>query len=319
MSTPKLNIIFAGTPEFAAKHLEHLITAGYNIVACYTQPDRPAGRGKKLQPSAVKQIAIEHNIPVCQPASLKSEDALAELAQWNADLMVVVAYGLLLPQAALDTPKFGCINVHGSLLPKWRGAAPIQRSVLTGDTQTGVTIMQMDIGLDTGDMLHIETCDITQQDTSGSVYEKLQIIGPKALVTTLKQIESGEAVAVKQDEHLATYAHKLTKQEALINWTLSAIEIERQIRGYQPWPVAYTTFNGNTVKVLNADVISNSNEPAGEIISVDKTGIVIATSTGAIKITKLQPPGKKPMSVADFINGRSDWVQPGVNLAQETH
>jgi methionyl-tRNA formyltransferase len=314
VTTKKLNIIFAGTPEFAAKHLEHLIANNYNIVACYTQPDRPAGRGKKLQPSAVKQVALENNIPVCQPQSLKDEEALTELSNWNADLMIVVAYGLLLPKAALDAPKHGCINVHGSLLPKWRGAAPIQRSVLAGDVETGVTIMQMDIGLDTGDMLLVEKCDITNQDTSGSIYEKLQIIGPKALLKTVDQIESAEITPIQQDNELATYAHKLTKQEALIDWTLSAIEIERNIRGYQPWPVAYTELSGNIVKVWQAEVISSSSKPAGEIISADKSGITVSTSDGAIKITQLQPQGKKPMLVADFINGRADWVTLGSNL-----
>ena len=314
MTDKKLNIIFAGTPEFAAKHLEYLITNNYNIVACYTQPDRPAGRGKKLQPSAVKQVALENNIPVCQPQSLKTDEALAELASWNADLMIVVAYGLLLPKAALDTPTHGCINVHGSLLPKWRGAAPIQRAVLTGDSETGVTIMQMDVGLDTGDMLLIEKCEITEQDTSGSIYEKLQLIGPKALTSTVDKIAAGDIKPIKQDNALATYAHKLTKQEALINWTLSAIEVERHIRGYQPWPVAYTNLGGNTVKVLQAQVVEVDNKPAGEIINADKTGITVATSDGAIKITQLQPQGKKPMSVTDFINGRADWVKPGKNL-----
>lgn len=314
MSDKKLNIIFAGTPEFAAKHLEHLIANNYNIIACYTQPDRPAGRGKKLQPSAVKQIALEHNIPVCQPQSLKTDEALDELSAWNADLMIVVAYGLLLPKAALDAPKYGCINVHGSLLPKWRGAAPIQRSVLTGDAETGVTIMQMDVGLDTGDMLLVEKCDITDQDTSGSIYEKLQLIGPNALTKTVDQIEAGTTTPVKQNDALATYAHKLTKQEALIDWTLPAIEVERAIRGYQPWPVAYTNLSGNTVKVLQAEIVTFSDKPAGEIISADKTGITVATASGAIKITQLQPQGKKPMSVTDFINGRADWVKPGTNL-----
>jgi methionyl-tRNA formyltransferase len=310
----KLNIIFAGTPEFAAKHLEYLIANNYNIVACYTQPDRPAGRGKKLQPSAVKQVALEHNIPVCQPPSLKTEEALTELASWNPDLMIVVAYGLLLPKAALETPTHGCINVHGSLLPKWRGAAPIQRSVLAGDAETGVTIMQMDIGLDTGDMLLIEKCDITSEDTSGSIYEKLQLIGPQALVKTVDKIAASDITPIKQDDELATYAHKLTKQEALIDWTLSAIEVERNIRGYQPWPVAYTSFEGNTVKVWQAQVVVAENKSAGEIITADKTGITVATSNGAIKITQLQPQGKKPMSVADFINGRADWAKPGNNL-----
>lgn len=317
MSGKDLNIIFAGTPEFAAKHLEALIEQGYNVTACYTQPDRPAGRGKKLQPSAVKQVALEHNIPVCQPESLKTDEALEELASWNSDLMIVVAYGLLLPKAALDTPKHGCINVHGSILPKWRGAAPIQRAVLEGDAKTGVTIMQMDVGLDTGDMLHIETCDITSDDTSGSVYEKLQAIGPDALLATVDKIAVGDITPEKQNDTLATYAHKLSKQEAEIDWTLSADVIERKIRGYQPWPVAHTQLSGNVVKVWKSEVVINNNAVAGEIISADKNGIVIGAGQNAIKITQLQPQGKKAMAVTDFINGRADWVTPGTNLIKQ--
>ena len=314
MSGKDLKVIFAGTPEFAAKHLVALIEQKYNVVACYTQPDRPSGRGKKLQPSAVKQVALEHNIPVCQPLSLKSDEALAELAKWDADLMIVVAYGLLLPKAALDTPKFGCINVHGSILPKWRGAAPIQRSVLSGDKETGVTIMQMDVGLDTGDMLLIRTCDITEQDTSGSIYSKLEEIGPGALLETVEQIAAGTVKAEKQNDELATYAHKLTKQEAQIDWTLTAEQIAQNVRGYQPWPVAYADIQGNTVKIWQVEVSEESNKPAGEVISANKTGIVVATGKGSIKIIQLQPPGKKAMLAADFLNGRQDWVTPGTNL-----
>ncbi len=314
MSGKDLKVIFAGTPEFAAKHLAALIEQEYNVVACYTQPDRPSGRGKKLQPSAVKQVALENNIPVCQPLSLKSDEALAELAKWDADLMIVVAYGLLLPKAALDTPKFGCINVHGSILPKWRGAAPIQRAVLSGDKETGVTIMQMDVGLDTGDMLLIRTCDITEQDTSGSIYSKLEEIGPGALLETVEQIAAGTVKAEKQNDELATYAHKLTKQEAQIDWTLTAEQIAQNVRGYQPWPVAYADIQGNTVKIWQVEVSEESNKPAGEVISADKTGIVIATGKGSIRIIQLQPPGKKAMLAADFLNGRQDWVTPGTNL-----
>lgn len=314
MSGKELRVIFAGTPEFAAKHLEVLIEHKYNVVACYTQPDRPSGRGKKLQPSAVKQIALENNIPVCQPLSLKNEDAQTELESWNADLMIVVAYGLLLPKAALDTPKFGCINVHGSILPKWRGAAPIQRSVLSGDKETGVTIMQMDVGLDTGDMLLIETCPITKEDTSGSIYTKLENIGPDALLKTVEQIAAGTVSAEKQNDELATYAHKLTKQEAEIDWSESAHIIDQKVRGYQPWPVAYTKIQDNAVKIWQVEIVESSSKPAGEIISADKSGIVVAAGSNAIKIIQLQPPGKKAMTAADFLNGRQDWVTPGTNL-----
>lgn len=314
MSKKELRVIFAGTPEFAAKHLEALIAQKHNVVACYTQPDRPSGRGKKLQPSAVKQVALDNDIPVCQPLSLKNEEAQVELASWDADLMIVVAYGLLLPKAALDTPKFGCINVHGSILPKWRGAAPIQRSVLAGDKETGVTIMQMDIGLDTGDMLLIETCPITKEDTSGSIYAKLENIGPGALLKTVEQIAAGTVSAEKQNDELATYAHKLTKQEAEIDWSESAQIIDQKVRGYQPWPVAYAKIQDNAVKVWQVEMVDVSGKPAGEIISADKSGIVVATGNGAINILQLQPPGKKAMSAADFLNGRQDWVIPGTNL-----
>lgn len=315
MTGKDLKIIFAGTPEFAADHLSALIANGYNIVSCYTQPDRPAGRGKKLQPSAVKQVALEHDIPVCQPESLKNEDAQQQLASFDADLMIVVAYGLLLPKVVLDTPTHGCINVHGSILPKWRGAAPIQRAVLEGDAETGVTIMQMDIGLDTGDMLLIEKCEITADDTSGSIYQKLQKIGPTALLTAVEDIAAGNITPEKQDDSQATYAHKLTKQEANIDWQQSASVIERQIRGYQPWPVAYTSFADNVVKVWQAEVVNEAhNKAPGTILSADKNGIIIATGDGSLNITQLQPPGKKAMSAADFINGRSDWVTPGTQL-----
>ncbi|GAA0306588.1 methionyl-tRNA formyltransferase [Psychrosphaera haliotis] len=312
MTSSPLRIVFAGTPEFAAQHLSHLITENFNIVGCYTQPDRPAGRGKKLQPSAVKSVALEHDIPVFQPQTFKVEEAQQELAALNADLMIVVAYGLILPKAVLDTPKLGCINVHGSILPKWRGAAPIQRAVLTGDAQTGVTIMQMDIGLDTGDMLLIETCDIESTDTSGSVYEKLQQLGPKALVTAVNKIANNDIVAIKQDDNEATYAHKLTKEEAIINWSDSAEQIERNIRGYQPWPVATTQLAENTIKIWQANVVSESTSAApGTILSADKNGIAIATGNGVLNIMQLQPPGKKPMSASDFVNGRGEWVVPG--------
>ena len=301
MSAKQLKVIFAGTPEFAAKHLEALIANEYNVVACYTQPDRPSGRGKKLQPSAVKQLALEHEIPVCQPESLKGEEAQAELEKWHADLMIVVAYGLLLPKAVLDMPKHGCINVHGSILPKWRGAAPIQRSVLAGDKETGVTIMQMDVGLDTGDMLLIKTCPITDEDTSGSIYNKLEQIGPDALLETVEKIADGSVVAEKQNDNEATYAHKLTKLEAEIDWSESAQIISQKIRGYQPWPVAYAQIQGNPVKVWQVEVLANTSQPAGEIISADKSGIIVATGDGAIKILQLQPPGKKAMLAADFL------------------
>ena len=314
MTDKKLRIVFAGTPDFAAKHLAKLIAEKHQVVACYTQPDRPAGRGKKLQPSAVKMLSQEHQIPVFQPESFKDDEAVAELQQLNADLMIVVAYGLLLPKVVLDTPRLGCINVHGSILPKWRGAAPIQRSVLEGDLETGVTIMQMDEGLDTGDMLLIKTCAIEPTDTSGSIYNKLEFVGPDALIEAIDLIAQNNLSATAQNNEQATYAKKLTKQEAEINWQDSAEVIDRKIRGYQPWPVAFTNIKNNPVKIWQASFEAQSNKPAGEVISADKTGIRIATGNGVINITQLQPPGKKAMSATDFLNGRQDWVTPGSNL-----
>lgn len=219
-----LRIIFAGTPDFAARHLDALLSSQHQIVGVFTQPDRPAGRGNKLTPSPVKVLAEQHNLPVFQPVSLRPEDNQKLVSDLNADVMVVVAYGLILPKAVLDMPRLGCINVHGSLLPRWRGAAPIQRALWAGDAETGVTIMQMDVGLDTGDMLHKVSCPITAQDTSATLYDKLAEMGPQGLLATLAELANGTATPEKQDEALVTYAEKLSKEEARLNWTLSAAQ-----------------------------------------------------------------------------------------------
>jgi len=306
--TQPLRIVFAGTPDFAARHLQALIDSQHQVIAVYSQPDRPAGRGKKLKASEVKQLAVENNIDVYQPESLKVESEQQILADLNADIMVVVAYGLILPQTILDTPRLGCINVHGSILPRWRGAAPIQRAIWAGDKESGVTIMQMDLGLDTGDMLDITTCEITPDETSASLYTKLAQLGPKALIETLPEIANGTAKAVIQDEAQANYAHKLSKQEADIDWTMDADQIERNIRSFNPWPVCFTQMSGNTVKIYQAKVVELTGEP-GTVLASDKTGITIATGQNAIKIEQLQPQGKKPMSAQDFLNGRADWVE----------
>ncbi|MCO7191271.1 methionyl-tRNA formyltransferase [Pseudoalteromonas sp. XMcav2-N-2] len=305
-----LRIVFAGTPDFAAKHLAALIASHHDVVAVYSQPDRPAGRGKKLKASEVKTLALEHNLPVYQPQSLKSDDAQSELAALNADVMVVVAYGLLLPKAILDTPRLGCLNVHGSILPRWRGAAPIQRAIWAGDKETGVTIMQMDEGLDTGDMLHIATCPIDANETSASLYHKLAELGPDALVETLNKLAEDKLSAEPQDDAQANYAKKLSKEEANIDWAMDAVQIERNIRAFNPWPVCYTQMQGQTVKVWQASVVAQQGTP-GQVLSADKTGITIACGEQALTITQLQPQGKKPMSAQDFLNGRSDWVTPG--------
>lgn len=310
-----LRIVFAGTPDFAARHLAALLSSEHEVIAVYTQPDRPAGRGKKLTASPVKNIALEHNIPVYQPENFKSDEAKQALADLNADIMVVVAYGLLLPQAVLDTPKLGCINVHGSILPRWRGAAPIQRSIWAGDAETGVTIMQMDIGLDTGDMLKIATLPIEATDTSASMYEKLADLGPQALIDCLADIAADKAVPVKQDDELANYAKKLSKEEARINWSEDAAHIERCVRAFNPWPMSHFEAAENSIKVWQSRVAEQtSDKPAGTIVQADKTGIYVATGNGVLVLEQLQVPGKKAMPVQDILNSRASWFEVGTQL-----
>ncbi|MEF1288233.1 methionyl-tRNA formyltransferase [Vibrio sp. M260118] len=314
MSKP-LKIVFAGTPDFAARHLAALLSSEHDVIAVYTQPDRPAGRGKKLTASPVKNIALEHDIPVFQPENFKSDEAKQQLADLNADIMVVVAYGLLLPQSVLDTPKLGCINVHGSILPRWRGAAPIQRSIWAGDAETGVTIMQMDIGLDTGDMLKIATLPIETSDTSATMYEKLAELGPDALVECLADIAKGKAVPEKQDDALANYAKKLSKEEARIDWNDDAEHIERCVRAFNPWPMSHFEAAENSIKVWQSRVDDQATDkPAGTILQADKTGIYIATGNGVLVLEQLQVPGKKAMSVQDILNSRASWFEVGTQL-----
>ena len=314
-----LNIIFAGTPDFAAQHLQALLASQHQVIAVYTQPDKPAGRGKKLQPSAVKQLALAHNLPIFQPKSLRKEEAQQQLAQLNADVMVVVAYGLILPKAVLAMPRLGCLNVHGSLLPRWRGAAPIQRAIWAGDEQTGVTIMQMDEGLDTGDMLHKVSCEISKDETSASLYQKLATLAPKALIEVLDHLDEGKYPPQAQQNEFSNYAEKLSKEEAKLDWSSSAAQLERCIRGFNPWPISWletTDAQGNKqiLKVYQATVLPHQNQTAGTVLQVNKQGIQIATADGVLNITQLQPAGKKPMTVQDFLNGRSDWFEVGKQL-----
>lgn len=305
-----LRIVFAGTPDFAARHLAALLSSEHEVIAVYTQPDRPAGRGKKLTASPVKNIALEHDIPVYQPVNFKSDEAKQELKDLNADIMVVVAYGLLLPQAVLDTPKLGCINVHGSILPRWRGAAPIQRSIWAGDAQTGVTIMKMDIGLDTGDMLKIATLPIEATDTSATMYDKLAELGPQALVECLADIASGNAAPEKQNDDEANYASKLSKDEAKIDWNQPAEFIERCVRAFNPWPMSFFSVEENNIKVWQSRVEDNATESvAGTILKADKTGIYVATGQGTLVLEQIQIPGKKAMPVSDVLNSKASWFE----------
>lgn len=325
MTTP-LKVIFAGTPDFAAQHLAALINSKHDVIAVYCPPDKPSGRGKKLTACTTKLLALEHNIIVEQPVNFKSEAAQQQLAQYDADIMVVVAYGLLLPEVILNAPRLGCINVHGSILPKWRGAAPIQRSLEAGDNKTGVTIMQMDKGLDTGDMILTAQCDIENTDTSASLYEKLANLGPTALLETLDLMAQLNYKAsdhnIAQDNELATYAKKLDKAEAELNWQLSAEQLHRKIRAYIPWPVAQFTFTESetepkqhTLRVWQASVQEyQGNAAPGTIIKADKNGIEVATPNGALRLEVIQLPGKKALPVKDLLNGRSDWFVVGSNI-----
>ncbi|GAB2933999.1 methionyl-tRNA formyltransferase [Hafnia psychrotolerans] len=311
-----MRIVFAGTPDFAAHHLDALFTSGHQVVGVFTQPDKPAGRGNKLASSPVKVLAASHNIPVYQPKSLRSAESQQLIAELDADIMVVVAYGLILPQAVLDMPKLGCINVHGSLLPRWRGAAPIQRALWAGDTHTGITIMQMDIGLDTGDMLHKIECVIEPEDTSANLYNKLAKLGPVGMLTTLEQLASGTAHAEVQDEALVTYAEKLSKEEARIDWSLPASQLERCIRAFNPWPMSYFLIHEQPVKVWHATVLAQQSRALpGTLISATKNGIQVATSDGILNILQLQPAGKKNMSAQDILNSRREWFTEGTVFA----
>ena len=310
-----LNIIFAGTPDFAARHLDALLSSGHNVVGVFTQPDRPAGRGNKLTASPVKQLAEQHNLPVFQPKSLRPEENQQLVADLRADVMVVVAYGLILPAPVLAMPRLGCINVHGSLLPKWRGAAPIQRSLWAGDSETGVTIMQMDVGLDTGDMLYKLACPIGPEDTSATLYSKLAELGPEGMLVTLSQLADGTAKPEVQDESLVSYAEKLSKEEAKLDWSLSATQLERCIRAFNPWPVSYFTVDDQPVKVWKATVLPHLDRHPGKILQADKNGIQVATADGVLNIEELQPAGKKPMKAQDLLNSRREWFTPGNILA----
>jgi methionyl-tRNA formyltransferase len=311
-----LRIIFAGTPDFAARHLDALLSSQHQVVGVFTQPDRPAGRGKKLMPSPVKVLATEKNIPVFQPASLRPAENQELVSSLNADVMVVVAYGLILPKAVLDMPRLGCINVHGSLLPRWRGAAPIQRSLWAGDAETGVTIMQMDVGLDTGDMLVKLSCPIEATDTSATLYDKLANLGPQGLLETLNQLATGLATPEVQSEELVTYAEKLSKEEARIDWSLSAAQLERCIRAFNPWPMSWLEIDGQPVKIWQASVINQLTDAApGTIIETNKQGIQVATGEGILNLESLQPAGKKAMTAQDLLNSRSEWFKPGALLA----
>lgn len=300
-----MKIIFAGTPTFAAKSLEAILAQHYDVLAVLTQPDRPAGRGMQLTQSHVKQLAIQRGITVMQPPTLKSTEIQHQLAKLQADVMVVAAYGLILPETVLALPRHGCLNIHASLLPRWRGAAPIQRAILAGDEETGVTIMQMDEGLDTGDMLLKKTCPIATNDTAQTLLEKLTQLGSVLILEALSELDKGSLMPAAQDSAYATYANKLTKSEAQLDWTKSAKHLERAVRGYNPFPVAFTKMHGTTIKIWQAAAYDDIHGEPGKVIEIGKRGILVACGEGALGLEVLQRPNGKALSINQFLQGYS--------------
>lgn len=308
----KFRVVFAGTPDFAARHLAHLLANQFQLVSAYSQPDRPSGRGKKLVPTPVKALAEAHGIPVKQPLRLDAE-ALAELADLKPDVMVVVAYGLLLPPAALALPRLGCVNVHASLLPRWRGAAPIERAILAGDPETGVSIMQMDAGLDTGPVLATASTPIGDEDNSEALADRLVTLGGETLVSTLNQLAGGTARAIAQPEAGVLYAHKLRKEEAGIRWTETAATIDRQIRAFYPRSPAYCLYQGQRLRILRAQVRRGAvaGIAAGTVVDMDGDVMTIACGTDALAVSHVQLEGKNPMTLRELLNGRAGFFARG--------
>ncbi|NLJ89512.1 MAG: methionyl-tRNA formyltransferase [Clostridiales bacterium] len=314
-----MNIIFMGTPDLAATVFEKLIESDHNILAAVTQPDRPVGRGKKIKYSPVKELALEHNIPVLQPIKAREEDFIKELENYNPDLIVVAAYGQILPESILNLPKYGCINVHTSLLPKYRGASPIQWAIMNGDEKTGVTIMHMEASLDTGDIIIQEEVIIDKKETAATLHDKLAICGGNLLLEAIKLLEEGRAPRIKQDDSKATYVKTIDKSEGSIDFSEPAQVIERKIRGLNPWPSAYTFLKGQNLKVWEAQVLredearlSSKEAIPGQIIDVSDKGLIVKTGDGYLNLLEIQLAGKKRMKVADFLRGNK--VEVGTEL-----
>ena len=306
-----MRLIFAGTPEFAATALKALIAAGHDIPLVLTQPDRPAGRGMKLKASPVKEVALAHGLPVAQPENLKTEEARRPIQDVSADLMVVAAYGLILPQSVLDMPSLGCVNIHASLLPRWRGAAPIHRAIEAGDRETGITLMQMDKGLDTGAMLRRAVLPILDSDTTGSLHDKLAELGAREIVALLPELAADRVAATPQDDALATYAAKIGKDDARLDWSRPAIELDRRVRAFNPFPGAFCLLAGEPLKIWRATPAAGTGTP-GNILNVDRQSIRVACGEGALEITEVQKAGGKRLPVEAFLSGHG--LRPGARL-----
>lgn len=301
-----LRIVYAGTPEFAVPALQALLNSAHHVVTVYTQPDRPAGRGRHITASAVKQCAINHNIPVEQPLNFRNDESLERLRGYHPDVMVVAAYGLILPQAVLDIPRFGCINIHASLLPRWRGAAPIQRAILDGDQQTGITLMRMEAGLDTGSMLRVARIDIGQHETAAQLHDRLAALGANLLLPLINELPGALEEAVIQPNNHITYAKKISKEEAKVNWQQPAIQIDRQVRAFNPWPIAETTLSGKQLRIWEAQAREISHSAAsGTVVHADANGIQVACGVNLLNITRLQLAGRNVMSATDFIKAHA--------------
>lgn len=301
-----MRIVFAGTPDFAVPALDALSYAGHEIVAVYTRPDRPAGRGRKLHPSPVKQRATALGLSVVQPANFKEAASLERLRTYRPDLMVVVAYGLLLPQSVLDLPRFGCINIHASLLPRWRGAAPIQRAIAAGDAETGISIMRMDAGLDTGPVLITHALPIADDETGGSLHDRLAALGAEAVVEAVRGLEAGVLAPVPQAATGVTYAAKLSKEEARIDWREAATTVERKVRAFNPWPVAFTQLDGEVLRIWGGQALPTSATAVpGTVVAASKAGIDVATGDGVFRILTLQRAGGRKLGADEFVNARS--------------
>ena len=312
MQPQQLRTIFMGTPDFALQTLQGLIDAGCNMVGVYTQPDRPKGRGKQLAAPPVKELALQHDIPVYQPSKLRQPEAVAELEALAPDLIVVVAYGQILPKSVLDIPAHGCINVHASLLPKYRGAAPINKAIVDGETETGITTMYMDVGLDTGDMLVKKTLAIGPQETAGELHDRLMILGRETMEETLQQLCAGTLQREVQNDEQSTYASMMKKEDGRIDWNRSAVEVHNQIRGLDPWPGAYTSLNGELLKLAKTSPEVAAGGKPGSVVSADKSGVCIACGSGTLLIKELQLAGRKRLAAGDFLRGCS--LEPGTVL-----